>query len=306
MSSPEFSPTSPSQPAASAEGGSSTTARVMSVVPRQEEGARWSFRRKLYTLHCGAWLPHRLTDARETAQVLESLDLELQLSPLRDALRSKMWNALGNGSEDRPDATPAERVISCRVNLASGEFSGWHAGSRFQDASRHSPAELADAVGDASLVEHLGTHFLPVLREMFAALLPVEAQNQAPALPIHARKGAALLPYGDVFDRSLTLRRIHDGKQFILDDLYCVNPQCSCTDVTCVVLLLGKDNEPASAWAGFRYNIETQRFKPMPEMPAKLNAAEWFKQFSKESPIALELLLPQRFRQMRRLYATRR
>jgi hypothetical protein len=115
-----------------------------------------------------------------------------------------------------------------------------------------------------------------------------------------------LVPFQMLFPNGQPIERFADGERYVIDDLYCTNPTCTCTDVTCVVLKFLPTSGTEVAWGGFKWNIESDKLKPLPQFTNKFNASEWFKQFNAASAFDLKLLLSRRQKFMRSEYLAAR
>lgn len=114
-------------------------------------------------------------------------------------------------------------------------------------------------------------------------------------------KRGALLPFQVMFPFAGAIERVHEGKPYALDDLYCVTADCDCNEANCIVITFDHNSNQEVGFAGFKYQFDKKTFKPMPNFPNKLNIQEWFKQFSVHQLIALPLLFQARYTFLRKL-----
>jgi hypothetical protein len=139
----------------------------------------------------------------------------------------------------------------------------------------------------------LSAPVLEALRQPFASFDPALSTSwkEKDLSEIQADR---LVPYQMLFPNAQPIERFVEGERFVIDDLYCTNPKCSCTDVTCVVLKFDPASGQDVAWGGFKWTSDADKFKTLPQFSSKFNASEWFKQFDKTSGMDLKLLLTSR------------
>lgn len=144
----------------------------------------------------------------------------------------------------------------------------------------------------------------PHLKQPFISFFPTLADtNWEEKIPPRQKK-ASLVPFQAIFPYAGAIERFHDKQVFALDDLYCVNPDCDCNEVTCVVLTFDQKSGKEITHGGFKYHFEKKSFKNIPNFPSQFNAQEWFKQFNKLSPFQLSNLFESRYNFLRKKYNT--
>jgi hypothetical protein len=139
---------------------------------------------------------------------------------------------------------------------------------------------------------------LDALRQPFASFAPELSQSWK-EMKLSGIQADKLVPFQMLFPSAQPIERFVDGERFVIDDLYCTNPSCSCSDVTCVVLKFDPASGQEVAWGGFRWSTDTEKLKVLPQFSSKFNASEWFKQFDIASAVDLKLLLSSRQQFMR-------
>lgn len=290
-----------------------TLQKIIPIELKSDESARLSWQGTYYALQAAIVLPKQVTTEQEALDDAHALTLAIRLVPFRSQLRTKFLATLG-GDAALANASN-ERVtvfgLLVKVNLESGEVLEVSDVRKMEsipasEAYAFNPelsvpvvlgAEQAAAL-KASLAPPLEKGLLEALRQPFASFLP-RTTSLWKTMPLEANRADRMVPYQALFPQSLLIERTVDGTRYVVDDLYCTKPGCPCSDVTCVVLKLDTALGQEVAYGGFSYNVETQKLKQLPQFPGKFNAQEWFKQFSKNSPFDLNLLLRTRHRFMR-------
>lgn len=272
---------------------------------------RLTWKSRMYKAKAALVLPRKLTTLTDVEEVLEGAQVVVKLTEFAGDLRSKMLSTLSDAPQ-RSKSTVEIFGLVARVNIRSGKS------LQIEDLRKTKAASSLDQVdfmGEESEVLRLDDEESNVLKKALDASLtaPVlEALRQPFACfdpnlstswkekDLSQIQADRLVPYQMLFPNAQPVERFVEGERFVIDDLYCTNPKCSCTDVTCVVLKFDPASGQDVAWGGFKWTSENDKFKPLPQFSSKFNAAEWFKQFDKASGFDLKLLLTSRQNFMRK------
>ncbi|MFZ9520370.1 MAG: hypothetical protein ACO3A4_07825 [Silvanigrellaceae bacterium] len=262
-------------------------------------------------------LPRKVTTTFDAAEMIESTQLVLKLTEFRSALRTKILATLSDSENGLASQTEVFGLV-VQVNVRSGKI---NAIEDVRKAVGANPTENVDFLSEAAQVLNLSdaerkeleksinASFTPTvleaLRQPFIAFAP-ELSTLWKDQDLKSIQADKLVPFQMLFPNGQPIERFVDGERYVIDDLYCTNPSCNCTDVTCVVLKLLPASGTEVAWGGFKWNIETDKFRPLPQFSNKFNASEWFKQFNAGSAFDLKLLLTSRQKFMRSEYIAAR
>lgn len=282
----------------------------------KDDTFRLSWKNRYFKTTAALVLPHKINTADDAAEMLGNAQLVLKLIDFKSDLKSKMFAAL---SQNQPPAQSGGDVygIVARLDIKKGAFvdvedvrsakATGQGGVNFLDDS--SEVLRLDQNEKQELIRALDQSLTPVvldsIRQPFVAFDSslTETWKDRDLQSIQADK---LVPYQMLFPSGQPIERFVDGERYVIDDLYCTNPTCSCTDVTCVVLKFLPASGTEVAWGGFKWNIESDKLKTLPQFSNKFNASEWFKQFNAASGFDLKLLLSSRQKFMRNEYITAR
>jgi hypothetical protein len=255
--------------------------------------------------------PKQIESVDEALNFAENCTLILKLTPFKNQLRSKMLASLAN-----MENTQKSNVIGITVELnitnqtvtkiadsrevhttlneeGSGNINPQNSHALILSDKEY--AELKNAI-ETLMKGNLQSH----LRQPFVSFIPDFADEQwKERLPKKQNK-SALIPYQAAFPFSGNIERMMSNTVFAMDDLYCVNPQCQCNEVTCIVLTFDPQSGREVTYGGFKYNFEKKSFKNLPNFPNNFNAQEWFKQFSKSFAINLALVFQTRYNFLRK------
>lgn len=283
----------------------------------KDDTFRVSWKNRFFTARGALVLPRKITTELDAQEILESTQLVVKLTEFKDALRSKLLAALApQQDEKKPGAEIFGAVL--QVNIKTGKVTAvddlrrTHAEGGSESANFMADvAEVlapSDAERDELIVSFNRALTAPVLEALRQTFVPFseefsDAWKQQDLRSIQPDK---LVPFQMLFPNGQPIERFVDGERYVIDDLYCTNPSCNCTDVTCVVLKMLPASGTEVAWGGFKWNIEADKFRPLPQFSNKFNASEWFKQFNADSAIDLKLLLSSRQKFMRTRYIAER
>jgi hypothetical protein len=289
---------------------------VMPLNIGKDDTFRISWKNRYFKATAALVLPHKISTPEEAGAVIGDAQVVIKLIDFKTDLKSKMLAALSQNSEPAKAGGDIFGIVA-RLNVKQGKFIGIEdvratkesaqGGANFLDDS----AEVLrlDETEKQLLIKALNISLTPVVldsvRQPFAAFDAslTETWKDRDLQSIQADK---LVPFQMLFPNGQPIERFVDGERYVIDDLYCTNPTCSCTDVTCVVLKFLPHSGTEVAWGGFKWNIESDKLKPLPQFSNKFNAAEWFKQFNAASGFDLKLLLSSRQKFMRNEYITAR
>lgn len=262
-------------------------------------------------------LQHKISTEVQALAALENSQLVLKLIEFKTSLRSKMLEALSSQRNTTPSKNDFFGLVA-QINIKKGLLS---AIDDVRRASTENASDSADFLGDSAevlqlteterqelitaLQQALTPQVLEAMRQLFVPFC-TELSETWKDQNLSSIQADKLVPFQILFPNSQHIERIADGERYVIDDLYCTNPKCSCTDVTCVVLKFLPSSGTEVAWGGFVWNSETNKFKTLPQFSNKFNAAEWFKKFNTASPIDLNLLLKTRQKFMRTQFISAR
>lgn len=271
----------------------------------KDDSFRLSWNRKLYRAKAALVLPRKLTTATDVEEVLESAQVVIRLSEFAGSLREKMLATLASKDKQTSHSVEVYGVVS-KVNIRTGDVIEIEDVrlAKTENGSEHvnfmselaEVKQLSDDEKDilkAAIKVALNPIALEALRQPFVSFEPrlSEGWKDSDLSQIKADK---LVPFQMLFPNTQPIERFVDGERFVIDDLYCTNPNCPCTDVTCVVLKLDVASGQEVAWGGFKWSSDSEKIKVLPQFSSKFNAAEWFKQFDNASGVNLKLLLRSR------------
>jgi len=283
----------------------------------KDDTFRVSWKNRFFTARGALVLPRKITTELDAQEILESTQLVVKLAEFKDALRSKLLAALAPQNEGKTAAAEIFGVV-LQVNIKTGKVVAVDDLRRTQSEGGSESADfmaadaevitLSDAARDELISSFNRALTAPVLEALRQTFVPFsedisDAWKQQDLRSIQPDK---LVPFQMLFPNGQPIERFVDGERYVIDDLYCTNPTCNCTDVTCVVLKMLPASGTEVAWGGFKWNIEADKFRPLPQFSNKFNASEWFKQFNAASAIDLKLLLSSRQKFMRTRYIAER
>ncbi|BBH53029.1 hypothetical protein [Fluviispira sanaruensis] len=275
------------------------------------EANRLFWNGKYFSLEVVLVYPTQLTTIEEVNSYLENSTLVLKLTPFKNQFRAKMLASLLE-----QDIIEKSEIIGLTVSLnilknnildildirkTDATLDGDGSGSL--SASESAKIEVSESE-KAALIESLQKliegNLKPHLRQPFTSFVPSFLDEQwTDRLPKQKNK-SALLPFQAVFPFSGSIERVVENQMYALDDLYCVNPSCNCNEVTCVVLTFDPHSGKEITHGGFKYNLEKNTYKNIPNFPSQFNAQEWFRQFSKLSSISLPFAFNSRYQFLRK------
>lgn len=283
----------------------------------KDDTFRIAWKNRYYQAKGALVLPRKITTTFDAAEILESTQLVLKLTEFKTALRSKILATLSDSSAGAQTQSEVFGLI-VQVNIKTGKLNSIEDARKAVSAN---PSENIDFLSDAAqvlnlsdaereeLAKSINASFTPTvleaLRQPFIAFAP-ELSTTWKEQDLKSIQADKLVPFQMLFPNGQPIERFVDGERYVIDDLYCTNPSCNCTDVTCVVLKLLPASGTEVAWGGFKWNIESDKFRPLPQFSNKFNASEWFKQFNAASAFDLKLLLSSRQKFMRSEYIAAR
>lgn len=283
----------------------------------KDDSFRLSWNRKLYRAKAALVLPRKLTTTTDVQEVLESAQVVIRLSEFAGSLREKMLATLANKAELTNHSVDVFGAV-CRVNIRTGEvteiedlrIAKTENGSEhvnFMSESAEKQTLTSDEIGilKTAIEKALNPVVLEALRQPFVSFESDLSQGWKES-DLSQIKADKLVPFQMLFPNSQPIERFVDGERFIIDDLYCTNPTCPCTDVTCVVLKLDIASGQEVAWGGFKWSADSEKLKTLPQFSTKFNASEWFKQFDLASGVSLKFLLRSRQAFMRSEFISER
>lgn len=270
------------------------------------EANRLYWNGQYFSLEIVMVFPAQVESKGEMQKNLEECTLVLKLTPFKNQFRAKMLaNLMAQENIEKSKIiglTVSLNIESLKVlnildtreifTVLNGAGSGnLNAGESLQIQLSHAEkSELMQAI--QKLAEG---NLRPHLRQPFISFFPSLVDEQWEERIPKRQKKSALIPYQAIFPFSGSIERIFEDKMYAMDDLYCVNPECDCNEVTCVVLTFDPQSGKEVTHGGFKYHFEKKTFKNIPNFPSNFNSQEWFKQFTKQNPIHLALAFQSRY-----------
>ncbi|APJ03630.1 hypothetical protein [Silvanigrella aquatica] len=270
------------------------------------EANRLYWHGQYYSLEVVLVFPKQVESKDEMQKNLELSTLVLKLTPFKNHFRAKMLASLTSQENVQQSniigltVTINIRTLKILEILDTREIAttldGEGSGSIQRDESHQ--IKLSDKE-NSSLIEALEKlaegNLMPHLRQPFISFFPDFVDDQWQERIPKRQKKSALVPFQAVFPYAGSIERSFENKMFAMDDLYCVNPECDCSEVTCVVLTFDPETGREITHGGFKYNLDKKTFKAIPNFPSSFNSQEWFKQFSKQNAIQLQLAFQARY-----------
>ncbi|KAB8033674.1 hypothetical protein [Fluviispira multicolorata] len=278
------------------------------------EANRLFWNEKYFSLEVVLLFPTQMNSEEDVKTYLENATLVLKLTPFKNQFRAKMLaSLLENENIEESEIIGLTATINIKSNKLldildirqiNTTLDGEGTGSL--NAAESKPVDVSDAK-KTELIQALQKlaegNLKPHLQQPFVSFSPEFLDDQwTERLPKQKNK-SALLPFQAIFPFSGGIERIHENQMYALDDLYCVNPSCNCNEVTCIVLTFDPNSGKEITHGGFKYNLEKNTFKSLPNFPTQFNSQEWFRQFSKDSSISLQLALKSRYQFLRKQIA---
>lgn len=274
------------------------------------EANRLYWNSQYFSLEIVMVFPKQVESKDEMQKNLEDCSLVLKLTPFKNQFRAKMLANLAK-QENIEKSKVIGITLSINIKLLKildildareilttldGEGSGRLNTEESQQIhlSNEEKAELIQAVQKLA-----AGNLLPHLRQPFTSFFPSLVDEQWQERIPKRQKKSALIPFQAIFPYSGGIERVLENKIYAIDDLYCVNPDCDCNEVTCVVLTFDPKSGKEITHGGFKYNFDKKSFKNIPNFPGNFNAQEWFKQFIKQNPVDLTLAFQSRYRFLR-------
>ncbi len=283
----------------------------------KDDSFRLSWNRKLYRAKAALVLPRKLTTSMDVDEVLESAQVVIRLSEFASSLREKMLATLATKENQTAHIVEVYGIVS-RINIKTGEVieiddlrlaktetGSEHVNFMSEAAEVKQPTDDEKEILKSAIQSALAPVALEALRQPFVSFAPDLSQSWKEN-DLSQIKADKLVPFQMLFPNTQPIERFVEGERFVIDDLYCTNPSCPCTDVTCVVLKLDTASGQEVAWGGFKWSSDSEKIKVLPQFSSKFNAAEWFKQFDLASGVNLKLLLRSRQSFMRTSFISAR
>ncbi|MEN9528472.1 MAG: hypothetical protein RI932_345 [Pseudomonadota bacterium] len=271
----------------------------------KDDTFRLTWKSKLYQAKAALILQRKLTLKIDVDETLEAAQLVVKLTEFSGALRSKMLSVLAPNDPTKANLTDVYGVVM-RVNIRTGQVVDFDDLRRTRAEKDAEHVDFMSANAEVLALDHteketlakafnaaLTAPVLEALRQPFVSFAPELSQSWK-EMKLSGIQPDKLVPFQMLFPSAQPIERFVDGERFVIDDLYCTNPTCSCTDVTCVVLKFDPASGQEVAWGGFRWSSDTEKFKVLPQFSSKFNASEWFKKFDSASAFDLKLLLGSR------------
>lgn len=282
----------------------------------KDDTFRVSWKNKYFKATGALVLPHKINTMEDAQAFLSDAQLVLKLTDFKSDLKSKILATLSQTPAPTQSASEIFGLV-VRVNIKEGRVNsvedvrvtGTGSNGAVNFLEENAQVLTLDETEQQNLIRALNQSLTPVvlesLKQPFIAFEP-ELSDGWKEQNLQSIQADKLVPFQMLFPNGQPIERFVDGERYVIDDLYCTNPSCNCTDVTCVVLKLLPASGTEVAWGGFKWNIEADKFRPLPQFSNKFNAAEWFKRFNAESAFDLKLLLSSRQKFMRTQYIAAR
>jgi hypothetical protein len=274
------------------------------------EANRLYWNGQYFSLEIVMVFPKQVESKDEMQKNLEECTLVLKLTPFKSQFRAKMLASLAN-QENIEKSKIIGLTISININtlkvlnilniceisttLDSDGTGSLNSSESLQiQLNNEEKLELMQAIQKLS-----EGNLLPHLRQPFTSFFPSLVDEQWQERIPKRQKKSALIPFQAIFPYCGGIERAFEKQIYAIDDLYCVNPECDCNEVTCVVLTFDPKSGKEITHGGFKYNFDKKSFKNIPNFPGNFNSQEWFKQFTKLSPIDLTLTFQSRYQFLR-------
>ena len=254
--------------------------------------------------------PKQVESKEEMKKNLEECTLVLKLTPFKNQFRAKMLASLTD-QENVEKSKIIGLTVTININslkildiLDSREISTTldSEGSGSLNAVDSQKIQL-NSDEKSALVQAIQKlaegNLLPHLRQPFISFFPTLVDEQWQERIPKRQKKSALIPFQAIFPYSGGIERTFENNIYAIDDLYCVNVECDCNEVTCVVLTFDQKSGREITHGGFKYNFDKKSFKNIPNFPGNFNCQEWFKQFNKQNPVNLTLAFQSRYQFLR-------
>lgn len=274
------------------------------------EANRLYWNGQYFSLEIVMLFPKQIESHEDVQENLEECSLILKLTPFKNQFRAKMLASLteqeGGEKAKIIGLTISMNINTLKVNqiLDTREIQTVldEEGSGTINSGESNSLKLSDSEKQelSQAIEKLASgNLLPHLRQPFVSFHPEFADEQWLERIPKRQKKSALIPFQAVFPYSGGIERFYEKQLFAIDDLYCVNPECDCNEVTCVVLTFDPNSGKEITHGGFKYHLEKKVFKNIPNFPSNFNSQEWFKQFNKLNPIQLSFAFESRYQFLR-------
>ncbi|WP_397600914.1 hypothetical protein [Silvanigrella sp.] len=274
------------------------------------EANRLYWNGQYFSLEIVMIFPKQLESKEDVQNILENGSLVLKLTPFKNQFRAKMLANLAD-----TESTEKANIIGLTISMnlktlkvieiqdsreiqttLNQEGTGTiHSGEsnslKLTDKEKLKLSQSIEKLANGNLLPHL--------RQPFVSFEPEFLDEQWQERIPKRQKKSALIPFQAVFPHSGGIERFHEKQIYAIDDLYCVNPECDCNEVTCVVLTFDPKTGREITHGGFKYHLEKKIFKNIPNFPSNFNSQEWFKQFNKLSPVNLSYAFETRYQFLR-------
>jgi hypothetical protein len=276
------------------------------------EAHRMSWNHQYFNLEGVLFFEEQITSQDQARKALECVKLVLKMVPFKNEFKAKLFShILSENKEEKSDIF----ALTATVNLFEKkvlDVLDFQQGAGVVDAHGQSPLMQEETTpvtlseGEKNeLMRELNAlvqgPMLPHLHEPFVCFFPeFVSASWKERLPKN-RKDSSLIPFQALFPFSGAFERVHNDKFYVMDDMYCVSPKCLCGEVNCLVITFDDRTGQEVLAGGFKYHFEKKSFKNNADIPGKINAQEWFKQFSLKHPVSLNLLCESRYHFLREL-----
>ena len=246
---------------------------------------------KRYLIYANFILPeNRPTDTASLRELLSGIAVGFELVDTALNLQQRLHSALkgnaNNQTESSFENSPTPIKITAQVDLFQGTL-------------------CAILPEEHQKVTEPLQEFLNLFIGCFRAPFAGFHKEWLPKLGAQQLSDKYLFSYSKILSAAPPLLEEIQNKErrmFALDDLYCLNTACPCTDVTCLV----RETSPAAhappvIVAGFRWNTNTKKLKPIEHLDIKCNPSYWFNRFEQSSFLPLSFLLRYRHETLRSL-----
>lgn len=237
---------------------------------------------KYYSVRAHLQFSEQLKTVEQVNNYLKNALLFVELTPFYDDFRAKMLSQLKEGTE----AYPVEKLqIQLSIDILQKKVLQIHTGK----------TDLGQILEEAIKTTMSQSLEIP----FFTFNNGLQSYDKSYRKNKHYQENN-LTSFSQLFPSTNPIEREFKNKSFILEDLYCVKKNCDCNNATCIIATFDESSQKEVIFGGFRFDLEKQGFKPLPDLPTQFNAQEWFKKFSANSPFDLSLLLKSRYDFLRR------
>ena len=278
---------------------------------KSTEAHRMSWNGQYFNLEGVLYFEDQIQSKEQATEALQKASLVIKMIPFKNEFKAKLFSAILEENRAEKSQIIAftakinifEKKVLDILDIQEMEGSVNAHGESPLNSKESTPIKLTDSeritltqecqkLVEGSMLVHL--------REPFVCFFPEFATpNWKEKLPKNKAKNS-LIPFQALFPFAGNFERVYKDQFYILDDLYCVSPQCECNEVNCLIITLNDETGQEVVVGGFKYHFQKKSFKNRPDVPMQINSQEWFKQFSLNHPVSLAPLFEARYHFLRK------